>query len=64
MDGADKMTFLAPPSMWPIAVSWVRNTPVLSHTTSVSKPPHLMDAGVFSLNILMVLPPTVIESLV
>jgi len=64
LDGALRITFLAPPSMWPIAVSFVRKTPVLSHTTSVARLPHLMDAGVFSLKTLTVWPFTVIESFV
>mmetsp|Transcript_20203 Transcript_20203/g.44571 ORF Transcript_20203/g.44571 Transcript_20203/m.44571 type:complete len:267 (-) Transcript_20203:197-997(-) len=64
LEGALKMTFLAPPSRWPEAPLLSRKTPVHSATSSAPTAPHLMSLGAFSLEILMCLPLSTSESLV
>ncbi len=60
--GAEMMTFLAPPSMWACALVASVKKPVDSMTMSAPTSPQAMSAGFFSAKILMVEPPTVIES--
>ena len=56
------MTFLAPPSMWACALVASVKKPVDSTTMSTPTSPQAMAAGSFSAKILIVEPPTVIES--
>merc|ERR1712121_255012 len=55
-EGAEMITFLAPPFMWSEAFSMVVNTPVLSTTYSAPASDHLMLAGSLSLKTVTALP--------
>merc|ERR1719452_322337 len=57
-EGAEMMTFLAPPAKRALAVSRVVNTPVDSTTYSAPADDHLMFSGFISLKTLMVCPST------
>ena len=52
--GAEMMTFLAPPSRWPLALSASVKRPVDSTTRSMPSSPHLMADGSFSEKTLIV----------
>ena len=61
LEGADKMTFLAPASIWPCALSLERNRPVDSTTYSAPTLPQGSSAGFLMENTGISLPLTMME---
>ena len=57
-EGAEMMTFLAPPLVWARALSWVVNTPVDSTTYSAPALAQLIAAGSRSLKTVIFIPLT------